>query len=205
MKGISFLFWLLTLFLLVVLALEGPTFTTDWVTLPPTSLTVSNDNLDAPKSQNTEPESNPGQNPLQTARTIVWKPNNPLIIDKVISSLPGLNPLAVLQDSASKPPVQDARNFPEVPMPDTSSFLNKMHKFLNESYSKLPQSPRGGTEPEEPSNTQINKHKDLKPSHPKAASGKLPVPSATLPSKTPNANLPKPRKPNQELKPSSVV
>ncbi|KAJ9081095.1 hypothetical protein DSO57_1018402 [Entomophthora muscae] len=62
-----------------------------------------NDNLDAPKSQNTEPESNPGQNPLQTSRPIVF------------ASLPGPKPLAVPQDSASKPPVQDTRNFTEVP------------------------------------------------------------------------------------------
>ncbi|KAJ9087313.1 hypothetical protein DSO57_1034464 [Entomophthora muscae] len=89
-------------------------------------------------------------------------------------------------------------------MPDTGGLLGKMHKFLNESYSKLPQSPGGGTEPEEAPNTQINKQKDLKSSHPKAASGKLPVPSATLLSKTPNANPPKPGKLYQEVKPGSV-
>ncbi|KAJ9062444.1 hypothetical protein DSO57_1010692 [Entomophthora muscae] len=94
-----------------------------------------NDNLDAPKSQNTEPESNPGQNPLQTTRPIGWEPNNPLLIDKVVASLPGPKPLAILQDSASK----------------------------------------------------------------------LPVPSAKLPSKTPNANPPKTRKSDQEVKPGSVV
>ncbi|KAJ9058230.1 hypothetical protein DSO57_1014456 [Entomophthora muscae] len=64
---------------------------------------------------------------------------------------------------------------------------------------------RGGTAPEEAPNTQINKQKDLKSSHPKAASGKPPVLSATLPSETPNANLPKPRKLNQEVKPGSVL
>ncbi|KAJ9084771.1 hypothetical protein DSO57_1020715 [Entomophthora muscae] len=166
---------------------------------------VRNDNLDAPKSQNTEPELNPGQNPSQTARPIGLEPNNPLLIDKVVASPPGFKPLAVPQDSASKLPVQDAENFPEVPTPDTDGLLGKTHKFLNESYSKLPRSPGGGTEPEEAPNTRISKQKDLKSSHPKAASGKLPVPSATLPSKTPNANPPKPRKPDQEVKPGSVV
>ncbi|KAJ9065880.1 hypothetical protein DSO57_1015116 [Entomophthora muscae] len=112
-----------------------------------------NDNLDAPKSQNTEPESNPGQNPLQTARPTRWEPNNPLLIDKVVTSPPGPKSLAVLQDSASKLPVQDAKNFPEVPTPDTSGLLGEMRKFLHESYSKLPQSPGGGTEPKEAPNT----------------------------------------------------
>ncbi|KAJ9089315.1 hypothetical protein DSO57_1014099 [Entomophthora muscae] len=169
-----------------------------------THLTM-NDNLDAPKSQNTEPESNPGQNPSQTARPIGWEPNNPLLIDKVAASLPEPKPLAVTQESASKPPVQGARNFPKVPTPDTGSLLGKMHKFLNESYSKLPQSPRGGTKPEETPNTQIDKQKDSKSSHPKAASGKPPVPSAALSSKAPNAKLPEPRKPDQEVKPGIVV
>ncbi|KAJ9056472.1 hypothetical protein DSO57_1032729 [Entomophthora muscae] len=165
------------------------------------TLPVRNDNLDAPKSQNTEPESNP----LQTARPIGWKPNNLLLIDKVVTSPPGPEPLAVLQDSASKLPVQDAETFPKVPTPDNGSLLGEIHKFLHESYSELPQSPRGGTEPKEAPNTQINKQKDLKSSHPKAASGKPPVLSATLPSETPNANPPKPRKPNQVVKPGSVV
>ncbi|KAJ9057776.1 hypothetical protein DSO57_1019555 [Entomophthora muscae] len=155
---------------------------------------VRNDNLDASKSQNTEPELNPGQNSLQTARPMGWEPNNPLLIDKVVTSLPGPKPLAVLQDSVRKPPVQDAENFPEVPTSDSGGFLSKMHKFLNESYSELPQSPGGGTEPEEAPNTQIDKQKDLKSSHPKAASGKPPVLSATLLSETPDANPPKPRK-----------
>ncbi|KAJ9073609.1 hypothetical protein DSO57_1014386 [Entomophthora muscae] len=61
-----------------------------------------NDNLDAPKSQNTEPELNHGQNPLRTARPMGWEPNNPLLIDKAVTSPPGPKPLAVPQDSASK-------------------------------------------------------------------------------------------------------
>ncbi|KAJ9056958.1 hypothetical protein DSO57_1027063 [Entomophthora muscae] len=143
---------------------------------------VRNDNLDASKSQNTESESNLGQNPLQTARPMGWEPNNPLLIDKVVTSPPSPKPLAVPQDSASKLPVQNAKNFPEGPTPDTGGLLGEIHKFLHESYSKLPQSPGGGTEPEEAPNTRIDKQKDLKSSHPKAASGKPPVPSATLPS-----------------------
>ncbi|KAJ9074630.1 hypothetical protein DSO57_1004432 [Entomophthora muscae] len=114
---------------------------------------VRNDNLNTPKSQNTEPESSPGQNPLQTARPMGWEPNNPPLIDKVVTSSPGPNPLAVLEFSVSKLPVQDANNFSKVPTPDTGSFLGKMHKFLNESYSKLPKSPRRGTEPEKAPNT----------------------------------------------------
>ncbi|KAJ9063220.1 hypothetical protein DSO57_1002518 [Entomophthora muscae] len=160
--------------------------------------TVRNDNLDAPKSQNTEPESNPGQNPLQTARPMGWEPNNSLLIDKVVTSPPGPKPLAVLQDSASKLPVQDAKNFPDVPTPDTGSLLGEIHKFLHESISELHQSPGGGTEPKEAPNTQIKKQKDLKSSHPKAASAKLPVPSATLPSETPNAKPTKPRNPTRK-------
>ncbi|KAJ9065174.1 hypothetical protein DSO57_1022475 [Entomophthora muscae] len=105
-------------------------------------LSVRNDSLDAPKSQNMEPESNPGQNPLQTARPTGWEPNNPLLIDKIVTSLPGPKPLAVLQNSASKLPVQDAKNFPEVPTPETGDLLGEIRKFLHESYSKLPQSPR---------------------------------------------------------------
>ncbi|KAJ9054015.1 hypothetical protein DSO57_1018891 [Entomophthora muscae] len=84
-----------------------------------------NDNLDAPKSQNTESESNPGQNPLWTARLIGWERNNPLLIDEVAASPPGPEPLTALQDSASKLPVQDARNFPEVPTPDTGRLPKK--------------------------------------------------------------------------------
>ncbi|KAJ9073409.1 hypothetical protein DSO57_1016950 [Entomophthora muscae] len=166
---------------------------------------ILNDNLDAPKSQNTELESNPGQNPSRTARLIGWEHNNPLLIDKVAASLPGPKPLAALQDSASKPPVQDARNSPEVPTPDTSGLPGEIDKFLPESYSKLPQIPGEGIEPKEAPNTQINKQKDLKSSHPKAASGKPPVPSATLPSETPDAKLPKPRKPDQVVKPGSMI
>ncbi|KAJ9089754.1 hypothetical protein DSO57_1009505 [Entomophthora muscae] len=104
---------------------------------------VRNDNSDAPKSQNTEPESNPGQNPSRNARLMGWKPNKPLLIDKVVTSPPGPEPLAVLQDSASEPPVQDAENFPEVPTPDTGSFLGEIRKFLHESYSKLPPKSQG--------------------------------------------------------------
>ncbi|KAJ9065662.1 hypothetical protein DSO57_1017236 [Entomophthora muscae] len=99
---------------------------------------VRNENLDAPKSQNTEPELNPGKNPLQTARPMGWEPNNPLLINKVVTSPPGPKPLAVLQDSASKLPVQDAKNFPEVPTPDTGKLLGETCKFLHEKYSKLP-------------------------------------------------------------------
>ncbi|KAJ9064593.1 hypothetical protein DSO57_1028911 [Entomophthora muscae] len=165
---------------------------------------VRNDNLDAPKSQNTESESNPGQNPLQTARLIGWGRNNPLLIDEVAASPPGPKPLAALQNSASELPVQDAGNFPKGQTPDTSSLPDEIDKFLPESYSKLPQSPGEGIEPKEAPNTQINKQKDSKSSHPKVTCGKLPVPSATLPSETPNANLPKPRKPNQVVKPGSV-
>ncbi|KAJ9053847.1 hypothetical protein DSO57_1020290 [Entomophthora muscae] len=116
-------------------------------------INVRNDNLDTPESQNTEPESNPGQNPLQTARLIVQEHDNLLPIDKVVASPPLPEPLAVTQDSASNLPVQDARNFPEVPTPDTGSLLGKMYKFPNESYSKLPQSPGRGTEPDEAPNT----------------------------------------------------
>ncbi|KAJ9053010.1 hypothetical protein DSO57_1028425 [Entomophthora muscae] len=163
-----------------------------------------NDNLDAPKSQNTEPESNPGQNILQTARLIGWEHDNLLLIKEVATSLPGPEPLAVPQDSASKPPVQDAENSPEVPTPDTSGLTSEIDKSPPGNYSKLSQSPGEGTEPKEAPNTQIDKQKDLKSSHPKAASGKPPVPSATLPSETPDANLPKSRKPNQEVKPGSV-
>ncbi|KAJ9083723.1 hypothetical protein DSO57_1031815 [Entomophthora muscae] len=115
--------------------------------------TVRNDNLDAPKSQNTESESNPGQNPLQTARLIGWEHNNPLLIDEVAASPPGPKPLAAPQDFASKLPVQDAGNFPKVPTPDTGSLPGEIDKFLPESYSKLPQSPREGTEPKEAPNT----------------------------------------------------
>ncbi|KAJ9087538.1 hypothetical protein DSO57_1032242 [Entomophthora muscae] len=99
---------------------------------------VRNDNLDAPKYQNTELESNPGQNPFQTARLIGWERNNPLLIDEVAASPPGPKPLAAPQDSASKPPVQDAGNFPKVLTPDTSGLLGEIDKFLPESYSKLP-------------------------------------------------------------------
>ncbi|KAJ9054877.1 hypothetical protein DSO57_1009807 [Entomophthora muscae] len=120
-----------------------------------------------PKSQNTESESNPGQNPSQTTRLIGWEHDNPLLIDKVAASLPGSEPLSAPQDSASKPPVQDAGNFPEVPMPDTGSLPGEIDKFLPESYSKLPQSPKEVTEPKEAPNTQIYKQKDLKSSHPK--------------------------------------
>ncbi|KAJ9058755.1 hypothetical protein DSO57_1009093 [Entomophthora muscae] len=59
-----------------------------------TKRSVRNDNLDAPKSQNTESESNPGQNPLRTARLIGWERNNPLLIDEVAASPPGPKPLA---------------------------------------------------------------------------------------------------------------
>ncbi|KAJ9071757.1 hypothetical protein DSO57_1033865 [Entomophthora muscae] len=114
---------------------------------------VRNDNLDAPESQNMEPESNPGQNPSQNARPIGWEPDNPLPINKVVASLPEPKPLTVMQDSASNLPVQDARNFPKVPTPDTSGLLGKMNKFHNESYSELPQSPGRGNEPEEAPNT----------------------------------------------------
>ncbi|KAJ9075631.1 hypothetical protein DSO57_1034016 [Entomophthora muscae] len=168
------------------------------------SRTVRNDNLVAPKSQNTKSESNPGQNPLRTARLIGWEHNNPLIIDRVSASPPRSESLAALQDSARELPVQDAGNFPEVPTPDTSGLPSEIDKFLPESYSKLPQSPREGTEPKEAPDTQINKQKNSKSSPPKAASGKLPVLSATLPSETPNANPPEPRKPDQEVKPGSV-
>ncbi|KAJ9056965.1 hypothetical protein DSO57_1026914 [Entomophthora muscae] len=170
-----------------------------------TTAFVRNDNLDAPKSQNTELEVNPGQNPLWTAILIGWERNNPLLIEKAAARPPGPKPLAAPQDSASKPPVQDARNFPKVPTPDTGSLPSEIDKFLPESYFKLPQSPGEGTEPKEAPNTQIDKQKDSKLSHPKAASAKLPVPSTTLPSETPNANLPKSRKPNQVVKPGSVV
>ncbi|KAJ9048815.1 hypothetical protein DSO57_1031028 [Entomophthora muscae] len=89
---------------------EPPNASTyDWL---PDRDDVRNDNLDATKSQNTEPESNPGQNPLQTTRLIGWEHGNPLLIKKVATSLPGPKPLAVPQDSASKPPVQDAKNSP---------------------------------------------------------------------------------------------
>ncbi|KAJ9051382.1 hypothetical protein DSO57_1005090 [Entomophthora muscae] len=168
-------------------------------------LYVRNDNLDAPKSQNMESELNPGQNPLQTARLIDWEHNNPLLIDEVAASPPGPEPLAAPQDSAIKLPVQDAGNFPEVPTPDTGGFPGEIDKFLPESYSELLQSPREGTEPKEANNTQINKQKDLTSSHLKAASGKLPVLSARLPSETSDANLPKSRKPDQVVKPGSVV
>ncbi|KAJ9072288.1 hypothetical protein DSO57_1029213 [Entomophthora muscae] len=167
-------------------------------------LTVRNDNLDAPKSQNTEPESNPGQNILQTARLKGWEHDNLLLIKEVATSLPGPKPLAVPQDSASKLPVQDAKNSPKVPTPDTGGLPGEIDKSPPGNYSKLSQSPGEGTEPKEAPYTQINKQKDLKSSHPEAASGKLPVPSATLPSETPNANLPESRKPNQEVKPGSV-
>ncbi|KAJ9071592.1 hypothetical protein DSO57_1035468 [Entomophthora muscae] len=114
---------------------------------------VKNENLDAPKSQNTESESNPGQNPSRTARLIGWEHNNPLLIDEVAASPPGPKPLAALQDSASKLPVQDAGNFPEVPTPDTSGLPGEIDKFLPENYSELLQSPREGTEPKEALNT----------------------------------------------------
>ncbi|KAJ9058851.1 hypothetical protein DSO57_1008068 [Entomophthora muscae] len=114
---------------------------------------VKNDNLDAPKSQNTESESNPGQNPSQNTRLIGWGHNNPLLIDEVAASPPGPKPLAAPQDSASKLPVQDSRNFPEVPTPDTSGLPGEIEKFLPVSYSKLPQSPREDTEPKEAPNT----------------------------------------------------
>ncbi|KAJ9072685.1 hypothetical protein DSO57_1024828 [Entomophthora muscae] len=150
-----------------------------------------NDNLDAPKSQNIEPESNHGQTPLQTTRLIV------------ATSPPGPKPLTVLQYSARKPPVQDAKNSPKVPTPDTGSLPGEIDKSPPGNYSKLSQSPEEGTEPKEAPNIQIDKQKDLKSSHPKAASGRLPVPSATMPSETPDANPPESRKPDQEVKPGS--
>ncbi|KAJ9081233.1 hypothetical protein DSO57_1016915 [Entomophthora muscae] len=101
---------------------------------------VRNDNLDAPKSQNTEPESNPGQSPLQTARLVV------------ATSPPGPKPLAVLQDSASKLPVQDAKNSPKMPTPDTGGFPGEIDKSPPGNYSKLSQSPKEGTEPKEAPN-----------------------------------------------------
>ncbi|KAJ9090400.1 hypothetical protein DSO57_1002712 [Entomophthora muscae] len=104
--------------------------------------TVRNDNLDAPKSQNTEPESNPGQNILRTARPIGWEHENPLLIKEVATSLPGPEPLAVPQDSASKPPVQDAKNFPKVPTPDTNGLPNEIDRSPPRNYSKLSQSHR---------------------------------------------------------------
>ncbi|KAJ9054537.1 hypothetical protein DSO57_1013410 [Entomophthora muscae] len=159
---------------------------------------VRNDNLDASKSQNTESESNPGQNPLQTARLIGWECNYPLLIDEVAASPPEPKLLAALQDSSRKLPVQGARKIPDVPTPDTGG-------LPSEIYSELPQSPGEGTEPKEAPNTRIDKQKDLKSSHLKAASGKPPVLSAILPSETPNANLPKPRKPDQVVKPGCVV
>ncbi|KAJ9081303.1 hypothetical protein DSO57_1015973 [Entomophthora muscae] len=170
-----------------------------------TLVAVRNDNLDAPKSQNMKSELKPGQNPSRTARLIGWEHNNPLLIGKVAATLPGPEPLAAPQDSASKPPVQDAGNFPEVPAPDTGGLPSEIDKFLPESYSELSQSPGKSTEPKEAPNTQINKQKNLKSSHPKAASDKLPVLSATLPSETPDANPPEPIKPDQIVNPGSVV
>ncbi|KAJ9061192.1 hypothetical protein DSO57_1022870 [Entomophthora muscae] len=110
---------------------------------------ILNDNLDAPESQSTEPELNPGKTPLQTTRPKGWELDSLLSIDKVVANPPGPKPLITMQDSASKPPVQDAGNFPEMQIPDTGSLLGEMHKFPNEGYSKLPQSPGSGTEPEE--------------------------------------------------------
>ncbi|KAJ9075852.1 hypothetical protein DSO57_1031721 [Entomophthora muscae] len=72
-----------------------------------------------------------------------------------------------MQDSTSKLSMQDAGNFPKVPISDTSSLLGEMHKSPNESYSEIPKSPGSGTEPEEAPKSQINKQKDLKSSHPK--------------------------------------
>ncbi|KAJ9083632.1 hypothetical protein DSO57_1032773 [Entomophthora muscae] len=83
------------------------------------------------------PQSNPGQNPLQTARLIV------------ATSPPGPKPLAVLQDSASEPPVQEAENFPELPAPDTGGLPSEIDKSPPGNYSKLSQSPEEGTEPKE--------------------------------------------------------
>ncbi|KAJ9053087.1 hypothetical protein DSO57_1027616 [Entomophthora muscae] len=114
---------------------------------------VRNDYLDAPKSQNTESELNPGQNPLRTTRLIGWEHDNPLLIDKVAAILPGSESLTSPQDSARKTPVQDAGNFPEVPVPDTGGLPSEIDKFLPESYSKLPQSPGEGTEPKEAPDT----------------------------------------------------
>ncbi|KAJ9057472.1 hypothetical protein DSO57_1022418 [Entomophthora muscae] len=170
----------------------------------PFRVVEENDNLDAPKSQNTEPESNPGQNPSRTARLIGWEHDNPLLIKEVATSLPGPKLLAVPQDFASKLPVQDAENSPKVPTPDTSGLPSEIDKSPPGNYSKLSQSSEEGTEPKEAPNTQINKQKDLKSSHPKAASGKMQVPSDTLPSETPDANPPESRKPDQEVKPGSV-
>ncbi|KAJ9057999.1 hypothetical protein DSO57_1017148 [Entomophthora muscae] len=116
---------------------ELPTYTAIAVEILRLILYVRNDNLDAPKSQNTEPESNPGQNPLQTARLIV------------ATSPPGPKPLAVLQDSVSKLPVQDAENSPKVPTPDTGSLPSEIYKSPPGNYSKLSQSPEEGTEPKE--------------------------------------------------------
>ncbi|KAJ9084244.1 hypothetical protein DSO57_1026480 [Entomophthora muscae] len=166
---------------------------------------VRNENLNVPESQITEPGKNSEQNPFQTARPIGWEPNNPLPIDKVVANSPGPKSLTVTQDSASKLPVKDAGNSPKVPTPDTGSLLGEIHKFLHENYFKLPQSPGGGTEPKEAPNTQINKQKDLKSSHPEAAIAKPPVPNATPPSKTPNANPPELKKPDKKMKPGSAV
>ncbi|KAJ9074740.1 hypothetical protein DSO57_1003394 [Entomophthora muscae] len=55
----------------------------------------------------------------------------------------------------------------------------------NEICSKLLQSSGSGTEPKCPPNAKVAKQKDLKSSYPKAASANLPVPKATLASKTP--------------------
>ncbi|KAJ9071082.1 hypothetical protein DSO57_1000757 [Entomophthora muscae] len=102
---------------------------------------VRNDNLDVPKSQNMEPESNPGQTILRTARLIGWEHNNPLLIKEVATSLPGPKPLAVPQDSASKLPVQDAENSPKVPTPDTSSLPDEIDKSPPwELFQTLPKS-----------------------------------------------------------------
>ncbi|KAJ9059730.1 hypothetical protein DSO57_1038452 [Entomophthora muscae] len=157
-----------------------------------------NDNLDAPESQSTEPESKPEKTPLQTARSEGREPNSLLLIKKVGANPPGSNSLTNTQGSASKPPVQDAGNFPKVSIPDTSSLLGEIHKFSNKSYSKLPQSPVSGTESEEVPNSQVAKQKDSKASHPKAVRGNPPVPSATLPSKTPNAKPPELRSPTRK-------
>ncbi|KAJ9070528.1 hypothetical protein DSO57_1007152 [Entomophthora muscae] len=168
-------------------------------------INVRNDNLDALESQSTEPESNPEQNPSQTASYKDWEPNSPLSFDKVVANLPGPKLLTTTQGSANKLPVRDDGNFPKVPIPDTGGLLSEIHKCPNESCSKLPTSSGSGTEPEGPPNAQVSKQKDSRSSHPEAASGNPPVPSATWPSKTPDAKPPKLKKTCQKIKPGSAL
>ncbi|KAJ9061001.1 hypothetical protein DSO57_1024982 [Entomophthora muscae] len=161
---------------------------------------VRNDNLDVPESQSIKPGLTPEQNPLQTVSYKDWESESPQLIFKVVANPPGPKHLTTTQGSTSKPSVQDARIFPKVPTPDTSGLLVEMHELPNESYSKLPQTQEVALNPNACPTPKMPNRRIQSLLIPKQ-----PVPNTTLPSKTPNANLPELKKPNQKMKPTSTV